>query len=109
MFDYDAWKTTPPDEWYDREFTRKAEDSYVVFLTFADGRTWSEKCDQDYVNDTIKGIEEDPESYTDDNVVKVEIFDMWEDVACSYGSCEEEYYEEVLTSGEDELIYSKEF
>lgn len=109
MFNYDAWKTTPPDDWYDKEFTRKADDSYMVVFTLANCTIWSEECDQDYVNATIKEAEEEPEIYTDDDVIKVEIFDMWEDVACSYGSCEEEYYEEVLDSGKGNLIYSKEF
>lgn len=109
MFNYDEWKTTPPDDWYDKEFTRKSEDSYMMFLTFSDGKTWSEIYYRDDINDIIEEAEEDPEAYTSDDVVKIEIFDMWEDVGCSYGKCEDDYYEEVLDSGEDELIYYKEF
>ena len=95
----------PPEEFcWDRTFEQRM-DEFLTVYTYDNGAVFEEYEDEKSLKTTYNSFDE----LKEDGVVKLEVYEMWQEVGVCYGKHEDDYYEEVIDEGAGNLIYSIEF
>lgn len=81
------------------------DDNFLTVYTYDNGEVIEEYEDKRGLGLVYNSFDE----FKEDGIIKLEVYEMWQEIGVCYGKCEDDYYEEVIDEVEGDLIFSKEF
>ena len=111
---YSSYNYNPPASYYeppeppsyDREEARVIDDVFFLVLAF-DGEEDDEGIEY---RDSLEVFYKDIESYKEDGLTKMEVYEAVQDFGICYGKHEDDYYEEEISDMyRGDILYSEEF